>query len=254
VIAEPPSRALSVLAWGCVALLTAVGVAAAIGRAIHPGDLTSRAEVVRERVFEALGLTDPLLAVRPAEIQRVDARFAAHPRATLLHVLPGGLFLVAAPLQFSSWIRRRHLRVHRWWGRVLVATAVVSVVPGLFFGLLVPYAGQPEAAVVGFFGGLLLLALARAIRAIRRGDVMRHREWMIRAYAVALGISTTRILGAALDLALSPAGFGPRGLFVLAIATGWGATVAAAELWIFLAPVTTRSGRPDREKPRSRER
>ena len=83
------------------------------------------------------------------------------------------------------------------------------------------------------------LALARAVRAVRRGDVTRHREWMIRAYAVAIGISTTRVVGAALDLALSPVGFRPRGLFVLAIAAGWSLTVAAAELWI----VGTRASR-----------
>jgi len=109
---------------------------------------------------------------------------------------------------------------------------VLSAVPGLFFGLLIPYAGAPEAFVIALFGGLFLLALVRAVRAIRRGDVARHREWMIRAYAVAIGIASTRVVGAALDIALSPAGVGPRPLFVLAIAAGWAATVGAAELWI----------------------
>jgi uncharacterized membrane protein len=228
----PPSRATRLLAWGSIALLTTVGVAAAVGRALHPGDLTRRADVVRNRLFEALDLTDPLLAERPAEVERVDSRFAAHPRATLLHVVPGGLFLLVAPLQFSPWIRRRHLLVHRWSGRVLVALALASVGPGLFFGLLVPYAGWTEAVVIAFFGGLFLVALTRAVAAIRRGDVARHRRWMIRSYAVAIGIATTRVFGAGLDLLLSPAGFPPRGLFVLAIATGWTATVLAAELWI----------------------
>jgi uncharacterized membrane protein len=224
---------MTAVSWCAVVLLTMVGVAAAVGRATCPGNLTRLAEPVRQQIFEAFGLHDALLASeRAAEIERVDSRFAAHPRATLLHVVPGGLFLLVAPLQFSSRIRARRIALHRWSGRLLVALAVASVVPGFFFGLLMPYAGAWEAVVIALFGGLFVVALGRAVAAIRRGEVARHREWMIRAYAVAIGIATTRVVGAAVDLTLSPAGFGPRGLFVLAIATGWAMTVGAAELWI----------------------
>ena len=213
-------------------LLTIVGIAAAAARATYPGDVTLRAEVARERMFQALGLEDPRLAERPAEIEKVDRRFAAHPWMTRLHVVPGGLFLLFAPLQFSSWIRTRHRSVHRWSGRLLVALVLASTVPGFFFGLLMPYAGASEATIVGLAGGFLVVALGRAVAAIRRGDVARHREWMIRAYAVAIGIATIRVVGLGVDLALSPAGFHPRGLFVAALATGWLLTVGAAELWI----------------------
>src|SRR5262245_3306185 len=231
-VRRQPPPGWTALAVGSLAVLTVVGVAAAVGRAMHPGDLTRLAEPVREQIFNDLGFVDPLLAERPAEVDRVDRRFAAHPRATLLHVVPGGLFLLVAPLQFSARIRARRAVLHRWSGRFLVALALASVLPGFFFGLVVPYAGVREAAVVALFGGLFVVALAKAVAAIRRGEVARHREWMIRAYAVAIGIATTRVAGAALDLALSPLGFGPRGLFILAIASGWGVTVAAAEAWI----------------------
>jgi uncharacterized membrane protein len=220
------------IAVASLAVLTIVGVAAAVGRAMHPGDLTRRAEVVRERIYAALGLQDPLLAERPAEVEKVDRRFAAHPRMTLLHVVPGGLFLLLAPFQFSSWIRSRHLAWHRWSGRLLVAAGFLSALPGFFFGLVIPYAGPAEAVVIAVFGGLFVVALVAAVAAIRRGDVTRHREWMIRAYAVAIGIATTRVMGAGIDLALSPLGFHPRGLFLLAIATGWVVTLGAAEVWI----------------------
>jgi uncharacterized membrane protein len=228
----PPSRALYTLAWGAVVLLTIVGIAAAAARATYPGDFTLRAEVGRERIFQALGLEDPRLAERPAEIEKVDRRFAAHPWLTRLHVLPGALFLLVAPFQFSSRIRLRHLAWHRGSGRLLVVIALLSAVPGFFFGLLIPYAGPVEAVLIAFFGGLFVVALAKAVAAIRRGEVARHREWMIRAYAVAIGIATTRVVGAAVDLVLSPAGFAPPGLFLLAVAGGWSLTVGAAELWI----------------------
>ena len=77
-----------------------------------------------------------------------------------------------------------------------------------------------------------LLALGWAFRAIRSGQVARHREWMIRAFAVAIGISSVRVCGAIVDLALTPAGFRPQELFVGSLWTGWAVTIYAAEIWI----------------------
>jgi uncharacterized membrane protein len=227
-----PPRAPYILAWTAVVLLTSVGIAAAVGRGLHPGDLTARAAPYRERIFEFLDLEDPRHAERAAQFEGVDSRFRAHPALTRLHVVPGGLFLLFAPLQFSPWIRTRHPSVHRWSGRLLVALVLASTVPGLVFGLLMPYAGASEATIVGLVGGFFVVALGKAVAAIRRGEVARHREWMIRAYAVAIGIATIRVVGVGVDLTLSPAGFDPRRLFVAALALGWALTVGAAELWI----------------------
>jgi hypothetical protein len=115
---------------------------------------------------------------------------------------------------------------------MLVAAAVVSVSSGLFFGLLMPFGGAAEVVAIALFGGLFLAALGRAVVAIRTGKVALHREWMIRAFAVAIGISTVRVFGAGLDLLLTPAGVRPDRVFVLSVWAGWVATLAAAELWI----------------------
>lgn len=218
--------------WSAVALLTLVGVTAAAARATFPADLAARAEPVRALLLASLDLTDPRAAERPGEVARFDGVFARHPRLTLLHVVPGGLFLALAPLQFSSRLRDRHRRMHRWTGRVLVPAAGLSVLPGLYFGLRMPFGGRTEALAIALFGGLLLVALARAVVAIRRGQVACHREWMIRAFAVAIGISTVRVVGAVFDVTLTPLGVGPREVFVLSVWTGWITTLGAAELWI----------------------
>jgi uncharacterized membrane protein len=152
--------------------------------------------------------------------------------ATVLHILPGGIFLLLAPLQFSSWVRSRFLQFHRWSGRLLVLAAMTAASTGLYFGLFLPFAGPGESVPITLFGGLLWYALWKAVVAIRGRQVVRHREWMIRAFALALAISTVRIVGAVLDLTLTPAGFGPRPMFVLAIWTGWVTTLGAAEIWI----------------------
>lgn len=218
--------------WSAVALLTAIGLTAALARASFPADLAGRVDPVRALLLASLGITDPLAAQRPAEVQRFDGPFAAHPRLTLLHVVPGGLFLALAPLQFSSRLRDRHRRLHRWSGRLLVLTAVVSVLPGLYFGLLMPFGGGIEAIAIAVFGGLFLAAIGRAVVAIRTGRVELHREWMIRAFAIAIGIATVRVWGTVFDLALTPLAVSPRDVFVMSVWTGWITTLGAAELWI----------------------
>src|SRR5687767_3937076 len=113
-IRRQPSPALSLALWAVVALLVAIGVAAAIGRAVLPADALTQADWMRQSSFEALGLIDPFAADRPAELARIDGRFGAHPILIVLHVVAGGIFLLMAPLQFSSWIRVNHLGIHRW--------------------------------------------------------------------------------------------------------------------------------------------
>ncbi|MDQ5872222.1 MAG: DUF2306 domain-containing protein [Acidobacteriota bacterium] len=218
--------------WLGVALLVAIGLSSVVGRGVFTGDFATRADPYRQRGMEAFHRQDPLASTRPAELDRFDRRFADAPFVTMLHILPGGLLLVLAPLQFSSRIRNRHIRFHRWSGRLLVGTAVVSTLAGLYFGLLMPYGGLGEAAATTLFGGILLVSVIRAVAAIRRGQVALHREWMIRAFAIVLGISMVRVVGPVFDLAFTPAGLPPRELFVLSLWTGWTLTLAAAEAWI----------------------
>lgn len=210
----------------------AIGVAAAIGRTVFLSDAVTRAEPLRRRMLAALHRADPFAAARPAELDLVDRRFAAHPLPTLLHVIPGGLFLLLAPLQFVARVRSHYPAVHRWSGRALLLLVGIVGVTGLFFGLGMPYGGPGEATAIGVFGALLLVAAATAFVAIRRRQVARHREWMLRVFAIAIAISTVRLVGAAADLVLTPAGWPPKDVFVISIWTGWILTLGAAELWI----------------------
>jgi hypothetical protein len=55
---------------------------------------------------------------------------------------------------------------------------------------------------------------------------------MIRVFAIAIAISTVRVVAGVLDVALTPAGFRPPDLFVVSLWTGWVITLGVAELWI----------------------
>lgn len=218
--------------WSGVLLLVIVGVVASVGRSYYRADFATRADPVRQRVLTALHREDPFQSGRAAELDRFDGRFATNPLMTLLHILPGGLILIFAPLQFSSRFRSRYIQWHRWSGRVLALTGFAAAGTGLYFGVLMPYGGAGEVTAIVFFGGVFVVALGRAIVAIRRHQVARHREWMIRAFAVAIGISTVRVVSAVLDILLTPKGLPPQDLFVLSLWMGWAMTLGAGELWI----------------------
>src|SRR6202048_305597 len=76
------------------------------------------------------GYRPPAPASNPvaAQFSARDDLFAHYPVLTLIHIVPGLLFMLLGPLQFGSTIRARYLRWHRWSGRVFVAF-------GFFFGI-----------------------------------------------------------------------------------------------------------------------
>ncbi len=90
-----------------VVLLVVIGVAAAIARGLFIGDLVHRAEFIRLRLIDSPPHSE-------AELAEVDNKFGSHRFTTLLHIVPGGIFLLLAPIQFIPTIRNRYLRAHRW--------------------------------------------------------------------------------------------------------------------------------------------
>jgi uncharacterized membrane protein len=211
---------LRVALWCGVAMLVAIGIASAMGRAWS---------------LEHPGLADNLIRqMLPAtEVHFVDEFnrwFATHPMLTLVHIVPGSLFFILGPFQFSSRIRTRYIRFHRWSGRVIVLAALPVGLSGLLFGVVFPIGGLLASSAILVSGAAFLLAITRGFIAIRHRDVMRHREWMIRMFAIGLGISTVRIVGLVL-LPIIPTR--PLELRIgLSFWIGFAFTFAAAEFWV----------------------
>jgi uncharacterized membrane protein len=223
--------------WITAALLSSIAILGAVGRAIEvvsrpsiPG-LSSGDRLRVKGLAAVLGAAPGSEEHREAERQvaAVTSRFNAYPRTTLAHILPGILLLCLAPLQFSTRIRTKYPSLHRWSGRVLLAAAVVLGLSGLFFGALVPYAGLSEAVPSAVFGLLFLLATVQAFRAIRRRDLRRHREWVIRLFALAMGVGTIRLCGVGL-VAIGVTEV-PK-IVGLSFWIGWLLTLGGAEAWI----------------------
>jgi uncharacterized membrane protein len=118
-------------------------------------------------------------------------RLAAAPVAHFLHSFAGVLFGVLGPLQFFRALRLRFGTVHRLTGRVFVLAGAGLALSGLLMLLRVESiaTGLLDAAR-GVFGLALIAALVQGVAAARARDFLRHRAWMIRAYAIGIGSAT----------------------------------------------------------------
>ena len=170
-------------------------------------------------------------------------RYVAHPWLGYLHIAPGVVYLLGAPLQLSRGFRTRHYTAHGRLGRVLLACALLAGLMALAFGIPHAWGGAPESLAAVVFGTWFLTCLVLAFAAIRRDDVRHHRRWMIRAFAVGIGIATIRIwVGIFTGVEIAVNG-GPEGLtlpnetlFGLAFWLALSMHVAFGEWWLRRTP------------------
>jgi uncharacterized membrane protein len=122
-------------------------------------------------------------------------RLASSPVSFFLHSLAGVLFGVLGPLQFVCALRLRFGTLHRLAGRVFVVAGTGLALSGLTLLLQVQSitTGLLDAAR-GVFGLALLAVLVLGVAAARAHDMLRHRAWMIRAYAIGMGQGTVALV------------------------------------------------------------
>jgi len=205
----PVSKRAIRFVWTAVIFLVVIGIAAVSRRTLvlfRPG---------------SIGRNSPAAAL--------DAGFARHMALTLVHILPGGLFIVLAPLQFLPSLRQKHLQLHRWMGRILVVSGLIVGVSALIMSFKLNIGGPNETAATTLFAIVFLYCLIKAFRHIRRKEVARHREWMIRAFGVGLGVATTRPI---VGMFFAFRRLTPHEFFGIAFWLGLTTTFLAAEAWV----------------------
>jgi len=149
-------------------------------------------------LLRTISLSQTMLGEALPSAGSYDDSFAQRPGLTLLHIMPGLVFVILGPLQFVTKIRTRYINLHRWCGRIYVASGLLVGVTALILGIIVGFGGSTETAAVTFFSVLFLIFLGLAVFRIRRREISAHREWMIRAFALGLAITTMRPMVAVL--------------------------------------------------------
>ena len=122
------------------------------------------------------------------------------PKASWLfpHVL-GGLFAaVIGPLQFWPRIRRDFLAFHRIAGRIYVVTVLLGSVAALGLASTIEDAAAYSLGLVGL-AVAWLTTTAMAFVAIRRSNLVQHKQWMVRSYVVTFAFISFRLADELMD-------------------------------------------------------
>ncbi|CAN7264143.1 DUF2306 domain-containing protein [Paenibacillus sp. LjRoot153] len=176
--------------------------------------------------FGAIRLTE---LAGGTEITSANARFFAAPLPVVLHIVSASVYAVLGAFQFATGFRRRRPGWHRAAGRLLVLCGLIVGLSGLWMTLFYPRpdgTGELLYALRLLFGSAMVVSMLLGFTTIRRGDVIRHRAWMIRGYAIGLGAGTQVLTLLAGELIIGP----PSELSeALLMGAGWVINLAVAE-------------------------
>jgi uncharacterized membrane protein len=175
--------------------------------------------------------------------------------AFYIHVFSSIFTLLAGITQFSPEILKNHRRLHKLVGRLYAWDIIAINFPtGLIMAV---YANGHWPSKIAFLvlDCLWFWFTLRAVIAIKRGDVTRHREYMTRSYALTFSAVTLRtwrlVLSSAFDL-------DPQLLYMLDAWLGWVPNLLCAE-WLIARGRAARStvktpGKKEGEGERERNR
>jgi uncharacterized membrane protein len=108
------------------------------------------------------------------------------------HIPFSALALLIGWTQFSAKLRAKYLKVHRWIGKIYVASFLL----GSFAGWVIAFYATGGLIPALGFGCLAMIAFYTTLKAylnIRKGDVLSHQKMMMYSYACCFAGVTLRI-------------------------------------------------------------
>jgi uncharacterized membrane protein len=105
------------------------------------------------------------------------------------HTLAGISALLIGPINFSSRIRRRHLQLHRVLGRIYVISVFIGAATGVALAV-----GRPGLPGTAMQAAAWIVCTTAALITARNGQIVQHRQWMARSYAVTFTFVSSRVL------------------------------------------------------------
>lgn len=158
----------------------------------------------------------------------IDANptFAAFPVPVIVHIVGATVYCLLGALQFAPGFRRRRPGWHRAAGRLLIPFGLAAALAGIWMTVFQSPNGPLQAGFRLGFGTAMVVAILLGLAAVRRRDIVAHRAWMTRGYAIGLGAGTQFVLLATWSLAVGS----PDELTeTLLLAAGWMVNLAVAE-------------------------
>ena len=142
------------------------------------------------RVFEIVGSP----AVLP-----VNPRISNDPLPALLHVFGAVPFCILGAFQLLPSIRQHTPEKHRFNGRIVALTGILSAVSGLwmthYYPLPIELQGSLLYTVRMVLGIAMTVFIVQGVVAIKNRQTLMHGANMLRAYAIGQGAGTQALIG-----------------------------------------------------------
>jgi Predicted membrane protein (DUF2306) len=121
-------------------------------------------------------------------------RFLASPAPVVLHILGACLFCLLGAFQFSAGLRQRHPQWHKVSGWGVATSGAVAAITGVWMAIVYPIPAALQGNLLWgvrvLAGTSMLASIVLAVVAAVQRDLVRHRAWMIRGYALGQGAGT----------------------------------------------------------------
>lgn len=101
--------------------------------------------------------------------------------------------LLLGPFQFWTWLRLKHTNVHRTMGKIYIVGSLLGGLTALYLGITIDLQGSIVPLI--FLSAIWLFMTTCAWIAIKNGNIVTHRLFMIRSYGLALVFVFLRLVG-----------------------------------------------------------
>ena len=112
--------------------------------------------------------------------------------AFYIHIIFGGIALIVGWLQFSSKLRSKNVKAHRFVGKIYIASALFSSFSGFYIALFAD-GGFWTSLGFSFLSIVWLGTTLMAYLTIRKQQIVRHQVLMTYSYAACFAAVTLRI-------------------------------------------------------------
>lgn len=119
--------------------------------------------------------------------------FSNNPFWVGLHLVGGTLALFFGPIQFSKWLRNKHVAFHRLLGKIYIIGAFIAGLSALRLSII--SSCVPCRVSLFILATLVLATTFSAWWSIKNKNAAAHRQFMIRSYICVLSFVAVRIGG-----------------------------------------------------------
>jgi len=105
------------------------------------------------------------------------------------HTFAGIFALLIGPINFSSRIRQRYLKLHRVLGRIYFVSVIVGSATGVALA-----SGRPGFPGTSMQAAAWVVCTTAAVITASNRQFIQHRQWMARSYAVTFTFVSSRVL------------------------------------------------------------